>query len=734
MRKVVALVAAGFVACQPADAPKPTVTPVVEDAAPPPVPLPASAKATFDADHTKAAASNPSDLHFGIALAAGKTRFLQGEPIAVELAFSSDVPKKYKLDKGLYDRIGRLSCDAWILDRTDTVDPLAEYFANGFGGMGGIRQMPILGTKPEKMTFEINEWHRFDHPGHYRLYVTSSRIELDGADGGRVDLAPTSNVVEFDVVTPTATDASRLLAAAIAQADSKNEDDRRKGARALRFLGTEGAAREMVRRFSDENGNGEWEFGLIGSPARAVALAAMEARLDEDAAIPVRFLHTVALLRDRTDDPTAKYDWPRRARLIDGYAARLAAGLAKKSATNRAVSAATALDVAWSDTSRPEPPYVATVMASLPLFFKDLPAAEQMRIVEYRWKRAKDPALAPALRDIYDDPKSTPDQREAMLHRLLEVDPPTARARILDHLRTGQPALGYRSFRSIGGLPDATLPALDSALADRMEKDPYAMAEVGRYATAAILPRVKRVYSASAGSFATEIEGQFLGYFLRVDPAFGEKAAAALLLGKGSSAGAALKVAADVTMTPGLEKVLVSALSSANVETVIAAAEALEHHGSAAAQAPLTKRLEDFHSAWAGREADLAYSVTGGLKNELAVRLETALWRALVNGRGWLADKAFIAKVQSLVVRAQEREQVGYAANWWTGPVKIDLWRGDDGELRARVAQYEVTTVADLDAKLAQFPKATTFALGTVDAAEVPRIKAKLTALGMKLI
>ena len=283
---------------------------------------PSSVKATFDVDHAKGAATNPPDLHFTIGLAAGKTRFLQGEPIAVELAFSSDVPKKYKLDKGLYDRIGRLSCDAWILDRTDTVDPLAEYFANGFGGMGGIRQMPILGTAPEKMTFEINEWHRFDHPGHYRLYVTSSRIELDGADGGRVDLAPTSNVVELDVILPTASDAARLLANAIALADSKNEDDRHKGWRALRFLGTEGAAREMVRRFSDEDGNGEWELGLIGSPQRAFALAAMEARIDEDAAIPVRFLHTVALLRDRTDAPAAKYHWPRRARLIDAYAAR----------------------------------------------------------------------------------------------------------------------------------------------------------------------------------------------------------------------------------------------------------------------------------------------------------------------------------------------------------------------------------------------------------------------------
>ncbi len=726
----------------PADTPK--VVPVVEagaDAMATESTPPTALKASFEADQKSAAAANPSDLHFTIALAAPagastpRTRFVAGEPIAVTLSFSTDSAKKYRLDKGLYDRSGRMTTEDWILDRTDTTDPLADYFASGAMSMGGLRQMPVLGSKPETVTFAINEWHRFDHPGHYRLYVTSHRIESDGPDGKPLGFAPTSNVLEFDVVRPTSDDAARLLADAVKLADSTKDDERREGARRLRFLGTEPAVDEMIRRFTDDMSSTDWEFGLIGTPHRATALARMEARLADDAATPTRFLWTLALLRDRTDAPTAKFDAPARSALVVMYAGRLAAALSGRSTKNRAVSTATALEVAWTvaDPARPEPAWLAGVMASLPTVFHDLPAAQQMTLLGYRWKRARDPALAPALRDVYDDPKSTPDQREAALHRLLDVDPAGARQRILDRLKTGQPALGYLASRSLHALPDATLPALDTALADRLDADAYAAGDVARYATAAILPRVKHVYATKAGSFASEIEGELVGYLLRTDPAYGEKVAAALVTAHHAGAGAALKKAADRTMTPGLEKVLVAALASPDDDLVVAAVEALSAHGSAAAQGPIWKRLDDFHAKWAGHEPELAYSVTGGMKNEGAVRLETALWRGLVHASGWVADRAAIARAQSLVVRPGEKEQVGYDVRVWDAPLRIELTRGDDLEWRGRVGQYDVNGPAQLDAKLAQYPKGTTFVLGGIDASEKARITAKLAALGMKL-
>ncbi|CAN5401756.1 hypothetical protein BH09MYX1_BH09MYX1_13040 [soil metagenome] len=437
----------------------------------------------------------------------------------------------------------------------------------------------------------------------------------------------------------------------------------------------------MIERFDGGEASGDYELGIIGSTHRAVALQSMAARLDDDAPIPSRFLYTLALLRDSADNPGAKYDWPRRSAILERLTATLAGALGRRSTKNRALSTATVLELAWSNSGLPDPTWLASVMATLPLVFEDLPAAEQMTIVEYKWKWARDPALALALRNVYDDPRSTPDQREAMLHRLLELDPPGARTRVLEHLRTGLPVFGYRSLRSVGGLPDATLPALDTALADRAEKDAYgAMPELTRYATASILAPVKRMYSANAGAFASDLEGEFLAYFLRVEPAFGEKAAMALLTGKHTSAGAALKKAAELYMTPGLERVLLVALTSTDSDLVVAAAEALEGHGSATSAAPLWKRFGEFHAAWAGREADLSYSVTGGTKNEAAVRLETALWRAVVRNYGFVADKAAIARAQSLVVRREEQAQVGYETRFWEGGPEVGL--GADEPLR----------------------------------------------------
>jgi hypothetical protein len=701
---------------------------------------PAARKASFDADQKAASALNPSDLHFAITLAScpgpAPARFFAGEPITVTLTFSSDTPKKYRLDKGLYDRSGRMTTEDWILDRSDTVDPLVDYFASGFMSLGGVRQMPILDTKPETVTFALNEWHRFDHPGHYRLYVTSHRIESEGPDGKRLGFAPTSNVIEFDVVPLGPDDAARLLTEAVKLADSTKDDERRDGQRRLRFLGTEPALDEMIRRFTDDLSSTELEFGIVGSPHRATALAHMELRLADDVAIPTRFLGTLALLRDRVDAPTAKWDAAARQALVVAYAGKLAAALGGRSATNRAISTATVLDVAWTvaDPAKPEPAWLGGVLASLPSVFRDLPAAQQMNVLGYRWKRARDPALAPALRDVYDDPKSTPDQREAALHRLIELDPAGAKLRILDRLRTGQPALGVFAPRSLHALPDATLPALDGALATRLEADPTAAGDVARYATAAIAPRVKRVYAARAGTFASDVEGELVGYFLRVDPAYGEKIAAALVAAHRSGTPGALKKAADRAWTPGLEKVLVGALASPDSDLVATAAELLSAHGSVAAQAPLWKRLEDFHTTWSGRESELAYSITGGFKNDAVVRLETALWRALVNARGWLADRAAVARAQSLVVRPSEKEQVGYTLRTWDAALPLELTRGDDMEWRGRVAQYEVKSPADLDAKLAQLPKGTTLRFGPVDPSEKARLTTKLAALGLKLL
>ncbi len=691
----------------------------------------------MDEEHAAGLAANPPGLRFEIRFADGRSRFVQGEPIAVALSFSSSLPGTYELDGGLYDRSGRLSLDEYVLEPDDVPDPLADYFERGFFGMGGLRQMPVLGAEPHTMTFELNEWKRFDRPGHYRLYVRSARIAQDG-QGSRHASRVTSNLLELDVEPTSPEQSARALAAATALIDRAGGDEERsKSARLLRFLGTEAAALEMVRRLrGDGYADSQYHFGLVGSPHRAAVVRAMEARLDDDSPVTPGFLHTLALLRDKMDDPASPYQVERRLAVTDGYAARLAASLAKRSPSSRAVVVATVLDLGWQRAKDP-PPYVAGALAMIPGVLRDLPPATMSTLLEHRWAKIKGPAMVPVLRALHDDPATTPDNRESALHRLLELDPSAGRVRVLAHLHTGEPPLGVLSARTLGALPDATLPELDAPLAARLEKDasPPIVAAIARYATAAPLARVRAVYARHATEWASDVEGHFLGYFLRVDPALGARAAGAVLAAKRSGAGRVLATAAEDRMTPDLEKVLIAALDAADTSTATDAAATLARHGSAAAAPALWRRLTRFHAEWKDREADLRYSVVDRTRNMDARQIESSLWNALATGRGWLLDKAAFDRLGSLLVTPGEKEQAAYRADHLHSPIQLGVHRTEGGELRITVAQYELDTFPALEAKLSQFPRGTAFRwhAWAEDPADFPRVKRALDQRGLTI-
>ena len=107
----------------------------------------------FVAQHREAARKNPEGVSFTLRLEEDKSQFKPGEVIRVEFSFTSDLPDTYDLDGRTYDRGGRLQLDKYFLDhKTGVADP--------------------------KMTFELNEWFRFDQPGRFRLYVTAPRDTL----------------------------------------------------------------------------------------------------------------------------------------------------------------------------------------------------------------------------------------------------------------------------------------------------------------------------------------------------------------------------------------------------------------------------------------------------------------------------------------------------------------------------------------------------------------------------
>jgi hypothetical protein len=208
-------------------------------------------------------AKNPEGLLFTVRLKDNRKQFHLGEIIPLELSFASSKPETFTLDAATYDRSGRLHSDGFALDPPDgAVDPIADYFKSGLDGfmLGGLRGIPDLTEKPYLMTAELNEWQRIEKPGHYRMYVVSSRVGKGGRgtflDNGSSPVV--SNVIEFDVLPADQKWTRQKLNEALS-ALAKLDADHNSACRTLRFLGTTEAATEMRKRFRGDDNKCEWQ-------------------------------------------------------------------------------------------------------------------------------------------------------------------------------------------------------------------------------------------------------------------------------------------------------------------------------------------------------------------------------------------------------------------------------------------------------------------------------------------
>jgi hypothetical protein len=159
----------------------------------------------FDTRHAHDLAGNPADLHFRLDTTGGQRPFHLGERIPLTLEFSSDSLDKYKLNGATYDRSGRLPTEEFVVEQGDVVDPYLDHLGTAvLGGLaGGLRTYPVLQSKPYKIELDLNDWFRFDRPGHYRLYLKSHRLTRERASGESgdrtVQFAAVSNIIDVEI-------------------------------------------------------------------------------------------------------------------------------------------------------------------------------------------------------------------------------------------------------------------------------------------------------------------------------------------------------------------------------------------------------------------------------------------------------------------------------------------------------------------------------------------------------
>lgn len=722
----------------------------------------------FIREHNEKRMQNPEGLSFTIRLKDNRKQFHLGEVITLELSFASSKPATFTLDAATYDRSGRLHSDGFRLDPRDgVVDPLYDYFHSGLNSfmLGGLRGIPDLTDKPYLITVELNEWQRIDKPGHYRLYVVSSRVGRKGGRGTFLDngsSAVYSNVVEFDVWPPDKKWARQKLAETVSVL-SQPGGNHRAACTTLRYLGTMAAVTEMRKRFRGDDNSCEWEykFGLIGSPHRAFVIRDLENAISlREQPITSHFISTLALLELTTragvappypngnEEQVSKWqtEIEERQRLYEElslhYVQQLSMAIPQKQGQARATSLQTLLDyrsqINASDFSQ-----WATLLAFMPEVFNRLPLDDQLRLLEYQWKLIASPAMVPALREVlkytYNNSNNNTLEdsinvfrqqklRSYAVRRLYELSPEEGRRIILDDIRRPSPRFNEDVLSS---LPDELLPELDNVLianleeAQRTGSDTYETSElIERYTTDAIFSRVRAVYETrDPGKWDCRTQAALLAYFLRVGPSVGSeylnKALSSRERGLARCYTEVLKNVAALHMSPEVEDAATAALDDEDSTVVSQAASVLGEYGSANAEKALWRRLEKLHEAMQGRSQDFS---DDALRDEETI--EKALRNALISGQAWLMDQAKLKRLREVCLTDKSRDEIDQKINGWNYRIYI-AFRSFDGEPSTiGLAHYEIKSLDSLKKRILQFPKGTIFKLKTeASRGDEPRAK-----------
>jgi hypothetical protein len=405
--------------------------------------------------------------------------------------------------------------------------------------------------------------------------------------------------------------------------------------------------------------------------------------------------------------------------------AALAASLSSKQAEPKWTAFATSLDrvtqVRLNQSPQPDPAWIPTLTAEFVGAYVEKEMARRQTLFRIFTSTIKTPESAVLLERVLDAWKPGEYyEAHTAVRALNAIDPARAQARIRAELTNSHTWL---DVPLLSLLPPGALPAMDDALIDALAtaqrpqgwNPNLRMAALARYGTKAALARMKAIYESQQQPCQPEL----LAYFVRVDPAYADGVLRAKPWDMHAPAPMCtvqyFNRTAPLAMSPGLEQYIAAYLMHSDVHVKTTAAHALARYGSPAALPKLWETLRYFHEWWQGKDAELE-------KNGEAAMLEVELANAIGRGLGWLATAAELRQVESLCIGQRCRVEMQSGLSVWEAPLRIDLIEG-----QYRVAQYYgMQTLAELEAKLAQFPRGTKFLLsgGGSEAEEVRRFAA----------
>jgi hypothetical protein len=668
---------------------------------------------------------------------AGKAEFHCGEVVPLELAFTSATSDRYQINLATYDRSGRMSYEQFVLEpKQGTSDPLELYFNSAWGFLGGgLTGFKLLSTSATSIHLDLNEWVRFDRPGTYRLTVISRRVSDTHAANypQNAGIKLESNPIELQI---TAADAAwqqselKNILGALSRPGPPGGgagcDPQQLARKALRYLGSEDAARELARRLGGEDNHADWDymFGLIGSPHRDAGLKELNKLLGSpDFSVTDLSLTTMSMLPLDPKEPPGSLRKQRDENLM-ALRQRLASTLSNKRGKALAIS----LDTAMTPMG-PGMPLELTdkLQPQLLEVFPGLPADKQLGWLDYRWRSVRDPKWLPVLRPLALHYEDFPELRimpvyqslqvsGAALKRWYELDPDGARAAVITEISRPKPRY---NATVLGLLPDPTLPDVEHSIAAHfVETDDYEIegnlaSLLFRYADRAVLPEVLGKIESLVGKWACEPQDHALAYVLKVDPATAKPLIERALAARGPDSSACRHgVLTDIGVLQNdriLEQLAVNSLTDPDPEVASNAAGFLGRYGSADSERALWSRYEAWSREWRGRTEELRFIPTGTNPHVWDANLGQSLARALASGTNWFAGESVLRRIQSLGVGANIQTDVEQALQAWSRrPLTVAYMGGVPPTFT--LVQYESLSLESLEKKLTQFPSGTRFA------------------------
>jgi hypothetical protein len=669
-------------------------------------------------------ASSPSDPQLTVTTRDNQTTFHIGEIIPLDLAFTSSTPNAYQLDMATYDRSGRLNEDQFVVDPSNgSDDPLQLYFRayKGFM-MGGLRGFKGLSTTPATIHANLNEWVRFKAPGQYRLTVISRRVSKVGSNEFG-NLTVTSNSVTMTILPATKEWQDATLKSSIQFLDSTKPpavpaldpaNSRTQAVKTLRYLGTPEAAREMARRMTGTVSDWDFAAGVMGSPARSVALEEMKKLLvDPNFPVSGRFLGTISVLA--LPDGIVDNVPEEREKIETQFRQELVSALPQKQGAALAVSNNTIIGTAGSS---PLPADVKrTLTRQLVATFDNLSSQEQYVLLEFRWSTLDHQEMLPLLKRV--EKKESDDMQSKLasataLKRWYEMAPDEARPVVIQEMLRPKPRF---SARTLGILPDKELPEVDQPLVEHLtpSSDFFASSNsaslIHRYATRAAEAKVLAFLDPEVGKLACAIQAPLLAYVVKNDPEASRPLLERAMKARGKGFTACnhmlLTDVGALQSNSVLQEIAIKSLDDSDPEVVGDAASYLKQFGSASAENVLWTRMVAWSERWKGHEKELQ-SVPG---ENMSAMYESAagshLVEALGAGHGWLPDEAKLGRLIDLSVTATQKQQVEqFLKAWQTRPWPI-MFMPVVGQVH--IAQFQETSIESAKEKLLQFPPGSAF-------------------------